>query len=607
MLTSGPEKDDFEGASTFLTFKQLTGISVSNEEVIEEIKKHPLDGILGYVAGLSLEMMQSKEGFFDPRIQGAYLKPALVDEFPHRVRNAYKMYAPGRVPNTGGRHIFIHEQNLAWVSHASLLYADRSVNAPEFTYSFVCRMCRLLLIANDFVAEEPSPFLKSTLGSYDLRQRRYFAHAWIRRDQFNRFVSGSNEILMKLARQKLLLEIMPRYYTDLASDFLSAVGISIERYQDILVLFLSHIYGGMKKGSHWLSKATLCSQIKANKAEIENMLSRWSRTPDEYRLAFKKWRNERQAKGELPVFDFVPLRETPLIEARLGEWVCPVPFFLLSKIEDEVFFILSDYLKGKKRTRFHTAAGNTYEDYAHELVDCIGNCDKGGKWFVRRNVRTKQGEELADSYLQRGEIAVLFEHKGKRASTDFLCGGSGDRVIGPSDEFLTNVEGKRDFSLMEGQRQDEGLFTQGMWQQSKAGHRIIEWAEKETGIAPKKIFPIVTSLCSLRVDSVIRLIYINPLIDNTGLYAEDFWERPQWITISDLESLAQVSERGDLNLEELLQRKSKKKVNRRFDVFLFENKMLFPGRKLVELVDPILDGTAMTFFKRRLTEKSRPT
>ena len=53
--------DDFEGSESFTSFKELSGITVGVDDVIDEISKLPLDGILGFLAGLSLEMIQKKK------------------------------------------------------------------------------------------------------------------------------------------------------------------------------------------------------------------------------------------------------------------------------------------------------------------------------------------------------------------------------------------------------------------------------------------------------------------------------------------------------------------------------------------------------------------
>jgi hypothetical protein len=65
-----------EKSESFLTFSQISGFSVTREEVIEEIRRLPLDGILGFLGGSSLEMIQSEIGYFSPQLQGGNLNTA---------------------------------------------------------------------------------------------------------------------------------------------------------------------------------------------------------------------------------------------------------------------------------------------------------------------------------------------------------------------------------------------------------------------------------------------------------------------------------------------------------------------------------------------------
>lgn len=584
---------ELEGSESFTSFKELSGISVSAGDVVSEISRVPLDAILGFMAGLSLEMIQAKEKFFSPQLQGAYLQLAIADEFPQRIPDAHKMYIAGRVPMTGGRHIFVHEQNLAWLCHAALLHSDRDSMTTEITHTLRCRLFRILLIINDLLS------IDKDTQPINLIRRRTFVHDWLRHGQFNRLFGHSIVLLLQLARQKIILQnILPKYFAEIETVFEKASGVGLQMYFEVLTLFITHFYEGMKRGEHWLSKETLYSNVRANKDDIETVLSHWVRSPDQYDIAWKQWREERPDMGELPIYDFVPLRETPFIEARQGELVCPVPFFLFAKIEDEPFFILSDYLKDKELTQFHVATGSAYEEYANQMVERLANADIGGNWKLKHSPRAKKGEQLADSYLQRGELGVVFEHKGQRPGTEFLRGGQGDRVVGPAESFLKRLDEQKKVSLSEGSDADEGYMTRGMWQQSKFGPKIITWAEKEMGVRPERLFPVITHLSSLRVDMVIRGAYLNPLIQQTDLYSEDFWEQPQWLHISDLESLAQMAEDELLDLASLLSEKAHDSVDNRFDMFLYEyaGSRVFIDEKLRIEALALLDSTKVSFF-----------
>jgi hypothetical protein len=163
--------------------------------------------------------------------------------------------------------------------------------------------------------------------------------------------------------------------------------------------------------------------------------------------------------GYLSSYDFIPLREKPLIEARPGEFICPVVPFLLSKIIDEPYFILSEYLKEPRRQQFQDAPGKADEKYAQTLVSRLAATDRCGAWQVKHNPRVPRGGELSDSYIQRGDFGISFEHKGSRPSTNFLRGGLDDRVLGPSESILVKLGNRQQVTLEDGRNQDNGFLT----------------------------------------------------------------------------------------------------------------------------------------------------
>jgi len=578
-----------EGVQSYVTFRYLGGSAVSHEQVASEIAQWPLDGILGSLGALSLAAVQAGQEFSNPRLQGHYLNLAIVDDFPTSLPRAGTMYAPGRVPFTGDAHLLVHERNLAWLAHEALLGAREGVVTPELSYAIQRRLCRLLLITNDFFAETDNPPVPSRLT-----ERQDFVLGWLRHGQFNKFFEPFEETIYKIARQYILmLEMLPRYFPCTESAFLEATnGVSLQRYFEILVLFVCHIHHEMSPEKRWLLRETLCAAVRAHRDEIECIVRRWICTPEQYRDAWTAWQCSRPASDYQAYYDFVPLRESPLIEARPGELICPVIPFLLAKIVDEPYFILSDHLKNSPvaQQQFQQALGRAYEEYAHRLVARIGAADQGGHWQVTPNPRTQQGAELSDSYLQRGSVGIAFEHKGQRPGTDFLRGGQGERVVGPSHAILTRLEQQETVPLKEGRAQDQGLFTRGMWQQSIAGQALLAWAEHKMGARPTRIFPLITYLSSLHIDQVTRVAYLDPLMREAKLYQESFWERPQWLHISELEALAALAEQGALDLVTLLDEKITRWENKQFDIFFYERLGYIP-------VDPMLHAKGATLLE----------
>ncbi|MBW1796735.1 MAG: hypothetical protein JRJ38_20360 [Deltaproteobacteria bacterium] len=255
-------------------------------------------------------------------------------------------------------------------------------------------------------------------------------------------------------------------------------------------------------------------------------------------------------------------------------------------------------------TRFHTALGAAYEEYANRLTERIAKNDQAGKWSIINGPTTKNGEQLADIYLQRGGTGIMFEHKGQRPGTEFLRGGEGDRVVGPSSELLSQLDGGNHVSQKNGSAHDKGLMTRGMWQQSKAGQKLVDYAQNHLAEKPDRLFPILTMYCSLVVDTVVRKAYLNPLMQVAPLYQEEFWRPPQWINVGDLESLAAMSEAGKLDFETLLNEKVAKFNDSRFDFFLYQHKKArYIDTKLVDEGKSILDSAALAFFEKKLSSQ----
>lgn len=581
-----------EGFESLLTYQDLGGQSVSAECIISELSHWPLDGILGFLASLSLEMVQN-ESFFAPPIQGSYLNLAIVDDFPATLPAVSELIVPGRVPDIRNHRPFIHEQNLAWLSHQALIHSLDGQVTEQLEHDLKVRTCRLLLMANDFFSEDVPQSVEENI-SFSLR--RDVALSLLRRWQFDRFQEGWTPWL-DLAREcVIMLDYLPEYF-DVESAFINvANGITLQRYYEILVQMVVHIYQGMSPENRWIDISTFCSQLESGADELMFILSEWTITPEQYRFRTKDWRRKRTDKKDLPVFDFVQLLKTPLIEARPGELVCPVIPFLLKKIVDGPYFKLSDHLPEKERTCFHNSLGKAYERYANSLVERIANGDSEGRWKFKPNPENR-GNELADAYLQKGAVGVTFEHKRSRLHTDFLLGAEGERVLGPSENILKLLDTGQAVELQEGKYSDQGLITKPMWQQSIHADDIKDWAATNIGVLPETIYAIISHYANVRVDEVCRVAYLQPLIKAANLYAQEFLDSPQWLYINELEFLASLADENILDLESLLLDKSRNHPNQRFDIFLqekFQRRIL--DVQLLNRAEKLIGTTRKTFW-----------
>lgn len=552
------------------------------QQVQSELRNLPLDGVLGCLGRISLAAVQAGDKVFDADWQGGYLNAAIADSFPCTLKQ--------RVPYTSGRHLLIHEHNLAWLAHQTVMNCRPGTVTPQISPSLSMRVCRLLLISNDLLTKS-----SSSVGS-DLRERRAFVLDWLRHHQFNHYFTHPAVTLLSLARQyHILASILPRYFATIENCFaLATRGVSLRRYFEILALFSAEILSGGNR-IPWFPRYGL---VPAQDTGLEETVAGWTRKPTDYRDAANRWSQERPITPQ-EGFDLVVLRQSPLIEARPEEIVCPVFPLLLAKIQDEPFFMLSDYLAERQRAQFHEALGQAYQDYAHSLVGRIAASDSRGQWSMVPVPPLRDGGELTDSLLVRRNLAVVLEHKGGRPGTAFLTGGGGHRVLGPSDDLLDKLDGNQPVTPEEGRESDEGILTRGLWQQTCTSGALSDFLRQNGYLKPDKVFPLITNMADIRVDSVARRAYLDPLIERAHLYPDPSWERPQWVNVTDLEHMAQAAEGRALDLEALLEEKAKPQYRaEQFDHFLIRFLGGFrPCKRLLEVGKGLMGTAAKAFFR----------
>jgi hypothetical protein len=561
-----------KGFQSYTSFKDLGGGIVSPDIVSEEVAHMPLYAVLGYLSSLSVQFLEypekNKPDFFNPRRQGQYLNLAIVDDFPHNLPYANKMYSPGRVPITQGRHIFIHSHNLAYLANLALNLYDKDKLTYELDYELPRRVCRLLLLVNDILKDRQSP-----ASVEKLLDRRNFVLSWVRQCQFNKYqrwyVPWAN-----LARNyKLYTEILPKYLPKVDDYFQDIMGgITMHRYFVILAHLVAHVYK-IEPNSVWLDRKTLLKNISdKEQTHFDKVISKWSCSPQEYMEKIVKWQSQRKGIGKEDqlVFDYIILRSFPLIETSPGKLICPVTEFLIDKIIDEPFFIFSEALSGQALNDFHNYLGLAYEEYANGLIEKISQKNSRKQWSYIPKPLNERKEDISDCLLQRNSDCFCFEHKGGRLPTDFLLGGKeGERVFGPSYVILNRIDKGEIVQWTDAKREDKGLITEGLWQQNIHFDNLKNYVQRNKNQEIKRIFPIITFVAGIRIDDVCYKGYLDPLIQKMQLYKQSYCLMPQWLQVEDLEALASLSEDNQLNLDELfLEKNLENNRTLRFDIFL---------------------------------------
>lgn len=565
-------KESNTRVKSWATYKSLGGGEVSLSTIQAELSQWQLDGVLGVLSAISSEALNFAHDFYLPKIQGHYLNYALTDGFPKSLPNVAKRIRPGFAPNVDRHDVLAHAQNLAWLTHQAILHCKTGGLTSELSHSLQTRVARLLLIANDHLETG-----QTKLENTSLIEGRRVALDMLRHWQFSQSLHIDDATRALLRQRTIFLDILPKYFNVKEAFERVTGGVSIDVYFAVIMTMRFHFFTKQLEQAtgnrietglheHGLKKSSFLSQLEANREQAESIFSWWITTPENYEKQYQDWRCKKP-EGELS-FDYVQLRITPLIEARPDDLFFPVPHFLLQKIVDEPYFRLAEGLEGKEKGQFFTAMGDAYEEYANELISKIASKDIKGHWTYLPNLKTEKGnEEITDALLYRNGTAVVFEHKALRPDTDFLIGGNGDKILGPPDEILEQLEEQK-LDAQATKKHNKGLISRIMNQQTLSATHLKDYIENKLNSGIKKIYPLSSHLADLHVEKYVYGIFLEPLMSRNNLYPEEFWRPPQWLHIEDLELLANFAAEESLDLEAMLEHKTQNFKHMGFDEYL---------------------------------------
>ena len=126
---------------------------------------------------------------------------------------------------------------------------------------------------------------------------------------------------------------------------------------------------------------------------------------------------------------------------------------------------------------------------------------------------------------------------------------------GPGIPCLAQLQSGASVPVREGRKNDDGLLTRGLWQQNLHLEDLASWAQATLGTRPTELFHVITHLADLRVDRVVRGMYLNPLMTATGMYTQAGSLRPQWLQVEDLERIACYDSKAGFDLAFVLKDK----------------------------------------------------
>lgn len=563
------------GLRSYATYATLTGTGrpFPMPQIIAAIRTHPVDGVLG---ALQLLWQRQRTGADPHRFERDLLREMVNGPQFHSVRETLdaSLQAPGPV---------FHPHAAAYLTHLTLLHSRRDIETPTLNHAMLGTVAWMLVMLADHLAD--SPPLSSPPTWLD---RKRYALGLLRIMQFQE--SPSHDYV-----QQRVSRYAHIYTTELGKlplpfnpgqVFEEATGVSLPAYFATLGVLLAWFDRWARQGAQAAQWFTIDDLLRAvpttHHHAARTLLHLWSTTPADYASRVAEWVEARQG-ALVETFDFVALKARPIVEVHPGIFTVPVYHFLTEVAVNGPHFIILNALSEKEKAAYFEATGDAFEAYVQALLQSIADHDQGGPWAAVASPRdaaaAKQvrDDELADAYLQRGDVGIAVEAKALRFPTDFLSGLDTTTVVGPEDAVLTTLE---DSSVpppptADLKKGDKGLLTRSMYQQSAAGPGLQAYAGRMHGHAPSRIYPIIVHLAEYRVERTIHQAYIQPLIQRLGLYPQGFWQTPRWMHIEDLEVMAGLAEAGHLNLAAFLEQAP---ASTRTDQALFEQFSGVKGR-----------------------------
>lgn len=201
-----------------LTLADLGGVRPTPAELESALREIPLDAALGFLAARSLELAQAGGSWGTSPSQLPWIKEALEDS---PLSTAAVPEEALRDPRSDYLRPLLHEHNIAWLA----MRATRHCRRGEVTGSvapYVRRLCRLLLVANDYLSDDAFANVGDTLLS-----SRENAAELLRYRIFNRFNEDVGETMRRLARQRTIFRILETTYMPaVATTFRDAAAAS---------------------------------------------------------------------------------------------------------------------------------------------------------------------------------------------------------------------------------------------------------------------------------------------------------------------------------------------------------------------------------------------
>lgn len=299
---------------------------------------------------------------------------------------------------------------------------------------------KILLSITDYLNEQDFQTPKLLLPEAEMSRR-------LREYIFRRLNFSDNQNYPNpLYRQLKIIDFLKaqRNGVMFAKHFKDATGISLKTYFEAGAMLTAH-WGipnrDFKLDHAWYIRREYLLNTKLRKREVKKLYDLLVFNPDTYKIQYA---NSISILNEEDIYtyNYLFLMQTPLVPILDKLLTCPSPEYLINKVTEGAYRIVSDYLRkeGSQKEEFKKKYnllpqywGKAFESYAHlRLKNTFG-----------KNYRKIKEEDRkrADGLFEGKEAIILFEYKSIHPSYKALITGSSQDLEKPYGQCFGKKHG----------------------------------------------------------------------------------------------------------------------------------------------------------------------
>ena len=386
---------------SFITFSQLYRNSRPSLEYLKStLSSFDLKETVLILSKLNLLLGDKDPGEIYPLQER--LIADFIDDYAKNKLNEFK-------PQKKEQGIIFNRHQLLYLIKLSFI---ECTNKPRFSFSDSRtrhELGKCCLIANDFIkllnineasydkstSEQKKEVLwKELLPSFELYVPPHIGHS------IGRTRIIFREILPSIPKDKS--------FFDLNSIFKEATSFSIDAFISLIVVVVG-LY--MKRPNEILSNGStlfidyshLVSNTKINPADIHRIF-------DLISIPFDQYKQKILAAKDCDLnYGFLVFKKYPLARLSEEQYICLDLNFLLEKLSNGIFWLLSEIFPVSKIGNFRSFWGKLFEAYIKSFIESAKSISKDN--YTPNPCYINTEEEVADGLFSYGEDIVLLESK----------------------------------------------------------------------------------------------------------------------------------------------------------------------------------------------------